>query len=67
MTKPLTKVFISHGRNETVKLKLRGFVKDRLGLEPVILAERPDLGLTVIEKLERIGRDCDFALILLTA
>jgi HAD superfamily hydrolase (TIGR01509 family) len=62
----MTKVFISHGLNVGLKLKLRTFIKDRMGFEPVILAEKPDLGLTVIEKLERYGRDCDFALILLT-
>lgn len=67
MVTPMTKVFISHGHNEAVKLKLRSFVKDQLGFDPVILAEQPDLGLTVIEKLEQYGRNCDFALILLTA
>jgi hypothetical protein len=61
------KVFISHGHNEVVKLKLKNFVRDRLGMEPVILAEQPDLGLTVVEKLEKYGPECDFALIVLTA
>ena len=63
----VNKVFISHGRNETVKLKLKNFIKERLGIEPVILAEQPDLGLAVVEKLERYGRECDFALVVLTA
>ena len=66
-TTKVNKVFISHGHNEAVKLKLRNFIKDRLRIEPVILAEQPDLGLTVVEKLERYGNECDFALIVLTA
>jgi len=60
------KVFISHGHNALVKHKLKDFVRDRLHMEPVVLSEQPDLGLTVIEKLERYGKACDFALIVLT-
>lgn len=63
----VSKVFISHGHSEMVKLKLKSFIQDRLGMEPVILADQPDLGLTVVEKLEKYGPECDFALILLTA
>jgi hypothetical protein len=63
----VNRVFISHGHNEVAKLKLKEFVKERLDMEPVILAEQPDLGLTVVEKLEKYGPECDFALILLTA
>lgn len=63
----MRRVFISHGHNEVVKLKLRNFVKERLGFDPVVLAEQPDEGLTVIEKLEKHGKGCVFALIVLTA
>jgi hypothetical protein len=63
----VSKVFISHGHSEVAKLKLKGFLQDRLAMKPVILADQPDLGLTVVEKLERYGSECDFALILLTA
>lgn len=63
----VNKVFISHGHNEVAKLKLKNFVRERLGMEPVILAEQADLGLTVVEKLEKYGPECDFALIVLTA
>ncbi|TKJ42831.1 hypothetical protein CEE36_06080 [candidate division TA06 bacterium B3_TA06] len=63
----IAKIFISHGHNELLKLKLKNFIAERLGLYPVILAEQPDLGLTIIEKLEKYGKDCDFALIILTA
>lgn len=69
MTKPtkISRVFISHGHSEIAKLKLKSFLQDRLDMEPVILADQPDLGLTVVEKLEKYGSECDFALILLTA
>ncbi|MEO5358540.1 MAG: nucleotide-binding protein [Nitrospirae bacterium YQR-1] len=61
------KIFVSHGHNDTVKLKLKDFIANKLSLTPVILAEQPDDGLTIIEKLEKYGRDCDFALVLLTS
>lgn len=61
------RVFISHGHNEVVKHKLKDFIRERLRMEPVILAEQPDLGLTVVEKLEKYGPGCQFALILFTA
>jgi len=61
------RVFISHGHNALVKHKLKDFVSDRLHMEPVVLSDQPDLGLTVIEKLERYGKACDYALIVLTA
>lgn len=63
----MRRVFISHGHNEVVKLKLRNFVKERLSFDPVVLAEQPDEGLTVIEKLEKHVKGCEFALIVLTA
>jgi predicted nucleotide-binding protein len=60
------KIFISHGHNELAKHKLKDFIRDRLDMEAVVLAEQPDHGLTIVEKLERYGGACDFALILLT-
>ncbi len=60
------KIFISHGHNELAKHKLKDFVRDRLHMEAVVLVEQPDLGLTIVEKLEHYGRACQFALILLT-
>lgn len=61
------KVFISHGHDELTKHKLKDFVRDQLKLEPIVLSEQPDLGLTIVEKLEHYGKNCDFALIVLTA
>ncbi len=61
------KVFISHGQNELAKLKLKDFVREMLKFEPLILADQSNNGLTIVEKLEKYGRQCEFALILLTA
>ena len=59
-------IFISHGHNKRVLQRLKSFIENDLHLKTTILAEQPDAGLTVIEKLERYGKDCDFALIVLT-
>jgi len=61
------KVFITHGHNDIVKLKIKDFVASRMGLEPVILGEQPGRqGLTIIEALEKYSVGCEFAIILLT-
>jgi CheY-like chemotaxis protein len=60
------RVFLSHGRNELAKLKLKDFLRARLGQDPVILAEQPSRGLTVVEKLEEASNKCSLAIILLT-
>jgi predicted nucleotide-binding protein len=59
-------VFLSHGHNELLKLKLKDFLANRLGQTPIILAEQPSRGLTVVEKLERTSEMCCFAVILMT-
>jgi len=60
------KVFIGHGRNEVVRQRLKNFIGDRCGLEPIVLQDLPSSGLTVIEKLEKYGRVADFAVLILT-
>lgn len=57
-------VFIVHGHDYVARDAVELFLH-RLGLNPVILAERPSRGDTVIEKIEREGV-CDFAVVLLT-
>lgn len=44
-------VFIVHGHDDVMKLEVARFV-EQLGLEAVILHERPSQGRTIIEKLE---------------
>jgi DNA-binding response OmpR family regulator len=60
------RIFISHGQNELLKLKLKDFIVSRLSEKPVVLSEQPSRGLTVVEKLERVSADCRFAVILMT-
>ena len=57
-------VFVIHGRNDEAKEKVARFLH-QLGLKPVILAEQPSHGLTIIEKFERHA-DVSFAIALLT-
>ena len=40
---------------------------ETIGLSPIILAEQPDKGRTVIEKFESEGNNVGFAVVLLTA
>ena len=60
------KVFVVHGHNETIKQTVARTLEN-IGLIPVILAEQPDKGRTVIEKFENEGNDVGFAVVLLTA
>lgn len=60
------KVFIVHGHNDSVKHTVARTL-EKLGLTPIILAEQPDKGRTVIEKFESEGNDVGFAVVLLTA
>ena len=60
------RVFLSHGHNELLLLRLKNFVATSLKLDSVVLKELPSRGLTVVEKLERASEKCSFAVILLT-
>jgi len=55
-------VFIVHGRDEGAKESVARVISNS-GLDPVILAEQPNQGMTLIEKLERYGKP-DFAVVL---
>ena len=58
------KVFVVHGHDSEAKYELSSVLKD-WGLKPVILHEQADVGLTIIEKIERYS-DVGFAIILYT-
>ena len=60
------KIFISHGHNELLKLKLKDFLQNHLDRQPLILSELPNYGRTVVEKLEDASKMCNAAIILLT-
>lgn len=59
------KVFVVYGHDEITQLKVTDFVQ-KLGLSPVILADKPNLGMTIIEKLEE-NSDVGFAIVLYTS
>jgi predicted nucleotide-binding protein len=57
-------IFIVHGQDEGMKQHVARVI-DALGLEPVILHERPSMGRTIIEKFDA-NADVNFAIILLS-
>jgi predicted nucleotide-binding protein len=59
-------IFVSHGHNEIALSRLERFLRDRLGLTPIVLAHQPDQGLTVVEKLERYAPLCCFGVVIMT-
>jgi predicted nucleotide-binding protein len=63
--KPTSQVFIVHGHNPGPKEAVARFI-EKLGLEPIILHEKPDAGRTIIEKFSYYS-DVKFAVVILTA
>lgn len=59
------KVFIVHGHDGEVREESENLVR-QLGLEPVVLFKKPNMGDTIIEKLFRESKDAAFAIILYT-
>lgn len=60
------KVFIVHGRAEVVNQEVARTI-EKLGLDAIIMREKPNSGKTIIEKFEEYAKDVNFAVILLTA
>ena len=58
------RVFLAHGRDRGARETVARFI-EKLGLEPVMLAEIPGMGRTIIEKFEAHSR-VRFAIVLLT-
>ena len=58
-------VFIVHGHDDALIDEVKTCITD-LGLEPIVLREQPDKGLTIIEKLEDWLGNCRCAVILYT-
>lgn len=64
---PRTKqVFVIYGHDTTNTLRLRNVLKERFGLAPVILSEKPGRGRTLIEKFEEEAVDTSYAFALIT-
>ncbi|MBV9453149.1 MAG: nucleotide-binding protein [Rubrobacter sp.] len=62
--KKSNRVFVVHGHDNEMKQAVARTV-ETLGLEAVILREKPNRGQTIIEKIERYS-DVDFAVVLLS-
>ncbi len=58
------KIFIVHGHDSELKERVARFL-ERLDLEPIILHEQVNGGLTIIEKFEK-NSDVNFAIVLMT-
>jgi predicted nucleotide-binding protein len=61
----LSKVFIVHGHDRASKAEVDGFIR-KLGLEPIILHERPNKGRTLITKFREEAAGAGFAVVLMT-
>jgi predicted nucleotide-binding protein len=59
-------VFLIHGHDELNLLRLRSLLKDRWGIESIILNERAGKGRTLIEKFEDEALGATFAFALLS-
>lgn len=59
-------IFIIHGHNEAKRRELTSILKERFNLNPIILSEQPDQGLTIIEKFEKFATNCSYAFALFT-
>lgn len=59
------KIFIVHGHDNNALQSVARFIY-RIGLEEIILSERPDGSRTVIEKFEAESGDASFAVVLMT-
>lgn len=65
--KQAPQVFIVHGRDRQTMLDLKNFIQNALHLgEPIILAEQPSRGQTIIEKFEEYANRIDIAFVILT-
>src|SRR6266849_4036305 len=58
-------VFIVHGHGELAMVQLKELLAS-LGLNPIVLMDQDDHGMTIIEKFEYYARTCSFAFILMT-
>lgn len=59
------KVFLVHGRDTAAQQSVARFL-EHLGLQPIILSERPNGGKTLIEKFEREANNVGYAVVLFT-
>ena len=59
-------IFIIHGHDEAKWRELQKYLKEDFGLNPIILSEQPDKGMTIIEKFEYYANQCCYAFAMFT-
>ncbi|MFW9878752.1 MAG: TIR domain-containing protein [Candidatus Thorarchaeota archaeon] len=59
-------VFLSHGRNELIKLKIKDYVEKDLGRNPVLFERHAKYGKGIFDNLEALTDKCSSAIIILT-
>lgn len=65
VTKYSKKVFIVHGHDANLRSKVELFVRE-VGFEPIVLFKQPNMGETIIQKLQREASDVVYSIILYT-
>jgi len=65
VAKPFRRVFITHGRSQDWR-EVQSYIEKDIELNTVELAQEPNLGMTVIEKLVEHAERCDSAVIVMT-
>lgn len=58
-------IFIVHGHDDARRVELQRLVES-FGLQPIVLLEQDDRGMTIIEKFEYYASACSFAFVLMT-
>lgn len=59
-------VFIIHGHSEAKLLELEKILRNEFKLNPIILKDQPNSGLTIIDKFEKYATSCSYAFALFT-
>ena len=65
VSKDSKKVFIVHGHDANLRSKVELFVRE-VGFEPIVLFKQPNMGETIIQKLQREASDVVYSIILYT-
>lgn len=67
LRKGLARVFVVHGHDKATLLDVEKLLRNELSVEPIVMADEPNEGLdTIISKFERLARDADAVLVLMT-
>ena len=62
----IPKVFLVHGQDHGTLRRVKEFIKEDIGMEPIVLMDEANNGKTIPEKFEEYANECDYAIILMT-